>query len=83
MPSLDWKLIAPVAVVAIGGLAFATYFTAQPAAEQPQVEAVVEVAEAQPALDKARSTFAIPLLMLPMILARGLCRNFLLLPMRG
>lgn len=59
MPSLDWKLIAPVAVAAIGGLAFATYFAAQPAAEQPQAEPAVEVAAAPPALDKAQINSAI------------------------
>jgi len=61
MPNLDWKLVAPVAVALVGGLAFATYFAARPDAPAMQAEAAAETAEAPAAqpLDKQQVNAAI------------------------
>lgn len=61
MPSLDWKLVAPVAVAFAGGLVFATYFAARSSEPATQAEAAVEVAEAPAAapIDKQQINDAI------------------------
>lgn len=63
MPSLDWKLVAPVAIAFVGGLGFATYFAGQPSpiatnaaevvvAETPAVETQAPAVETASAGDK-------------------------------